>query len=305
VRVGYHTDYWIPLPKRHPFPMGKYPALHAILLAERLIVPSDVVAPDEVRREDLLLVHTAEYVEQVFTGALTADTAKRLGFPWSPTLLRRARLAVQGTIDASRRALEDWISANLAGGTHHAFAERGEGYCTFHDVAVAIRVLQREGRIQRALVVDLDVHQGNGTASIFQHDASVFTFSMHGERNFPLRKERSSLDVALVDGLDDAGYLAQLEQHLPGCFDAARANIVFYLAGVDIAAGDRFGRLALTKAGIGARDRYVLETCRAQGVPVCIVLAGGYAKTAEITADLHAEVHRAARALGPGRLNSG
>jgi len=297
VRVGYHSDYWIPLPERHPFPMGKYPALYAILLAEGLITANDVVAPDDVRRADLLLVHTPEYVEQVFTGALTADTAKRLGFPWSPTLLRRARLAVQGTIDASRRALEDGISANLAGGTHHAFADRGEGYCTFHDVAVAIRVLQRERRIRRALVVDLDVHQGNGTASIFERDESVFTFSMHGERNFPLRKERSSLDVALVDGLDDAGYLAQLEQHLPGCFDAARADLVFYLAGVDVAAGDRFGRLALTKHGIGRRDRFVLEAGRARGVPTCIVLAGGYAPTAEITADLHAEVHRAAASL--------
>lgn len=299
MRVGYHSDYWIPLPERHPFPMGKYPALHAILLAEGLITASDVVAPDEVRREDLLLVHTPEYVEQVFTGALTPDTAKRLGFPWSPTLLRRARLAVQGTIDAARRALEDGISANLAGGTHHAFADRGEGYCTFHDVAVAIRVLQRDDRMRRALVVDLDVHQGNGTASIFEHDESVFTFSMHGERNFPLRKELSSLDVALADGLDDAGYMAQLEQRLPACFEPARADIVFYLAGVDVAAGDRFGRLALTKAGIGRRDRFVLESCRARRVPVCLVLTGGYAKTADLTADLHAEVHRVAHSMAP------
>ncbi|MCY2961583.1 MAG: histone deacetylase [Planctomycetota bacterium] len=279
--------------------MGKYPALHAILLAEGLIAPADVVAPDEVAREDLLLVHTPEYVEQVFTGELAPDTAKRLGFPWSAALLRRARLAVQGTIDASRRALDDGISANLAGGTHHAFADRGEGYCTFHDVAVAIRVLQRESRIRRALVVDLDVHQGNGTASIFARDESVFTYSMHGERNFPLRKERSSLDVALPDGLDDAGYLARLEEHLPRCFEQSRPELVVYLAGVDVAAGDRFGRLALTKSGIGERDRHVLEACRARGVPACLVLAGGYARTPEITADLHAEVHRAARALGP------
>lgn len=297
MRVGYHPDYWIPLPERHPFPMGKYPALHAILLAEGLITERDVVAPDEVARADLLLVHTPDYVEQVFTGALTPDTAKRLGFPWSPTLLRRARLAVQATIDASRRALDDGVSANLAGGTHHAFADRGEGYCTFHDVAVALRVLQRERRIARALVVDLDVHQGNGTASIFERDESVFTFSMHGARNFPLRKERSDLDVELPDGLEDEGYLERLAQHLPACFERSRPDIVAYLAGVDVAAGDRFGRLALSRAGIGARDRLVLEACRARGVPVAIVLAGGYARTAEITADLHAEVHRAARAV--------
>jgi len=298
MRVGYHADYWIPLPERHPFPMGKYPALHAILLAERLIAPRDVVEPGEVAREDLLLVHTPLYVEQVFTGELAPDTAKRLGFPWSPTLLRRARLAVQGTIDAARRALDDGISANLAGGTHHAFADRGEGYCTFNDVAVAIRALQHEARIRRALVVDLDVHQGNGTASIFEHDDSVFTFSMHGARNFPLRKERSDLDVELPDGLDDAGYLARLDEHLPACFERARPDVVVYLAGVDVAAGDRFGRLALSQAGIGARDRFVLESCRARGVPACLVLAGGYARTPEVTADLHAEVHRVARSLG-------
>ncbi len=297
MRVCYHRDYWIPLPERHPFPMGKYPALHAILLAEGLITERDVFEPHEVAREDLLLVHTPEYVEQVFTGDLMPDTAKRLGFPWSPTLLRRARLAVQGTIDAARRALDDGISANLAGGTHHAFADRGEGYCTFHDVAVALRVLQRERRIARALVVDLDVHQGNGTASIFERDDSVFTVSMHGARNFPLRKERSDLDVELVDGLDDAGYLAQLVEHLPSCFERARPDLVVYLAGVDVAAGDRFGRLALSQAGIGARDRLVLESCRARGVPACIVLAGGYAATPERTADLHAEAHRVAYSL--------
>ncbi len=298
MRVGYHSDYWIPLPERHPFPMGKYPALHAILLAEGLISPGDVVAPTEVARDELLLVHTPAYVEQVFVGALEPETAKRLGFPWSPTLLRRARLAVQGTIEAARRALEDSISANLAGGTHHSFADRGEGYCTFHDVAVAIRVLQRERLVERALVVDLDVHQGNGTASIFEHDTSVFTFSMHGARNFPLRKEHSDLDVALVDGMGDEEYVAQLVEHLPTCFDRARPEIVMYVAGVDVAAGDKFGRLALTKSGIGARDRVVLEACRARGVPICIVPAGGYAKTAEITADFHAQAHRAARSLG-------
>ena len=297
MRVGYHRDYWIPLPERHPFPMGKYPALHAILLAEGLISVRDVVEPHEVAREDLLLVHSPQYVEQVFTGELAPETAKRLGFPWSPTLLRRARLAVQGTIDAARRALEDGISANLAGGTHHAFADRGEGYCTFHDVAVAIRVLQRERRIARALVVDLDVHQGNGTASIFRRDDSVYTFSMHGARNFPREKELSDLDVELPDGLDDAGYLERLDTHLFGCIEKSRPELVVYLAGVDVAAGDRFGRLALTKAGIGERDRRVLTECRARKVRVCVVRAGGYAKTAEVTADLHAEVHRAARSL--------
>lgn len=299
MRVSYHSDYWIPLPERHPFPMGKYPALHRILLEEDLIRPDGVHAPDECDPRDLMLVHTRTYVERMMSGALEEDSARRIGVPWTPALARRSRLAVQGTIDAARMALEDGIAANLAGGTHHAHAGRGEGYCVFNDVAVAIRVLQHEDKIRRALVVDLDVHQGNGTAAIFEGEESVFTFSMHGEKNFPLRKERSSLDLGLPDRLDDEAYLALLERHLPDVFDRARPDLVVYLAGVDVVQGDRFGRLSLTPDGVAARDRFVLETVRARGLPVLLVLAGGYAKTPEITADLHAIVHRqAARAFG-------
>jgi len=299
MRVSYHPDYWIALPERHPFPMGKYPALHRILLDEDLIRPDGVSTPELADPGDLMRVHTRTYVERVLSGSLEEDTAKRIGVPWSPALARRSRLAVQGTIDAARLALADGIAANLAGGTHHAHAGRGEGYCVFNDVAVAIRVLQREDRIARALVVDLDVHQGNGTAAIFEGEESVFTFSMHGERNFPLRKERSSLDVGLPDRLDDEGYLSRLRRHLPDVFDRARPDLVAYLAGVDVVQGDRFGRLALTREGLAARDRFVLETVKARGLPLLVVLAGGYARTPELTADLHATVHReAARVFG-------
>ena len=299
MRVSYHPDYWIALPERHPFPMGKYPALHRILLDEDLIRPDGVSTPELADPGDLMRVHTRTYVERVLSGSLEEDTAKRIGVPWSPALARRSRLAVQGTIDAARLALADGIAANLAGGTHHAHAGRGEGYCVFNDVAVAIRVLQREDRIERALVVDLDVHQGNGTAAIFEGEESVFTFSMHGERNFPLRKERSSLDVGLPDRLDDEGYLSRLRRHLPDVFDRARPDLVVYLAGVDVVQGDRFGRLALTREGLAARDRFVLETVKARGLPLLVVLAGGYARTPELTADLHATVHReAARVFG-------
>ena len=299
MRVSYHPDYWIPLPERHPFPMGKYPALHRILLAEDLIRPDGVHEPDECDPRDLMLVHTRTYVERVLGGSLEEDTAKRIGVPWTPALARRSRLAVQGTIDAARMALEDGIAANLAGGTHHAHAGRGEGYCVFNDVAVAIRVLQREARIARALVVDLDVHQGNGTAAIFEGEESVFTFSMHGEKNYPLRKERSSLDLPLPDSLDDETYLLLLAQHLPGIIERARPDLVVYLAGVDVVRGDRFGRLALTREGLTRRDRFVLETVHERGIPLLLLLAGGYARTPELTADLHAIAHReAARVYG-------
>ncbi len=299
MRVSYHPDYWIPLPERHPFPMGKYPALHRILLEEDLIRPDGVHTPEECDARDLMLVHTRTYVERMLEGSLEEDTAKRIGVPWTPALARRSRLAVQGTIEAARMALEDGRSANLAGGTHHAHAGRGEGYCVFNDVAVAIRVLQREERIARALVVDLDVHQGNGTAAIFEGEESVFTFSMHGEKNYPLRKERSSLDVPLPDKLDDDTYLSLLAQHLPDVIARARPDLVVYLAGVDVVQGDRFGRLALTRDGLAARDRFVLETVQERGLPILLVLAGGYAKTPEITADLHAIAHReAARVFG-------
>jgi acetoin utilization deacetylase AcuC-like enzyme len=299
MRVSYHPDYWIPLPERHPFPMGKYPALHKILLQEDLIRPGDVHVPEECEVRDLQLVHTRTYVERALSGALEEGTEKRIGVPWTPALARRSRLSVQGTIDAARMALEDGIAANLAGGTHHAHAGRGEGYCVFNDVAVAIRVLQREQRIARALVVDLDVHQGNGTAAIFEGEESVFTFSMHGAKNFPLRKERSSLDLGLPDRCEDEDYLALLAEHLPDVCERARPDLVVYLAGVDVVQGDRFGRLAMTREGLAARDRLVLETVKARGLPLLLVLAGGYARTPEITADLHAIVHReAARVFG-------
>lgn len=299
MRVSYHPDYWIPLPERHPFPMGKYPALHRILLDEDLIRPDGVHVPEECDPGDLQLVHTRTYVERSLSGALEEGAEKRIGVPWTPALARRSRLTVQGTIDAARMALEDGIAANLAGGTHHAHAGRGEGYCVFNDVAVAIRVLQREARIARALVVDLDVHQGNGTAAIFEGEESVFTFSMHGAKNFPLRKERSSLDLGLPDAFDDRAYLALLSEHLPDVLERARPDLVVYVAGVDVVQGDRFGRLSMTREGLAARDRFVLEMAKDRDVPILLVLAGGYARTSEITADLHAVAHReAARVFG-------
>lgn len=304
MRVCYTPEYYVALPDGHPFPMGKYPALFAILQHEGLVRDEEVIEPHEAEWQDILLVHTAEYLGALAAGSLDRQAERRLGFPWTAALLRRSRLAVQGTIDAARLALQHGIAANLAGGTHHSFSDHGEGYCVLNDVAVSTRVIQRSHGVRQVLVVDLDVHQGNGTASIFRDDPSVFTFSVHGERNYPLRKELSSCDVGLPDGVGDDEYLCALEQHLAPVFSRARPDMVFYLAGVDAAAGDRHGRLSLTREGIGRRDRFVLEECRRQGIPLVLVLAGGYASSPEATADLHAMVHRESRAVFGGSVTN-
>jgi len=293
--VSYSPGYAVPLPEGHPFPMSKFPALHRILLEEGLLRPEDVVDPWEADWRDLRLVHSSDYLGALADGTLDRAAERRLGLPWSRPLVRRSRLAAQGTLNAAQMALEDGVAANLAGGTHHAFAAHGEGFCVLNDVGVAIRVLQREVWIRRALVVDLDVHQGNGTASIFAGDNSVFTFSIHGEKNFPFRKAASSLDLGLPDGTGDEEYLRVLRAHLPGVVEAARPDLVFYLAGVDPLAGDRFGRLSLTPAGLALRDATVLEEMRGRGLPVVLVLSGGYARTPGTTALMHAIVHREAR----------
>jgi acetoin utilization deacetylase AcuC-like enzyme len=279
--------------------MAKYALVHRYLVERGIATVGNTMQPDEAALEDLARVHTPEYLAALENGLLSALEQRRIGVPWSARLWRRSRLAVQGTLDAARAALDTGIAGNLAGGTHHAFAGHGEGFCVLNDVAVAIRVLQAERRIARALIVDLDVHQGNGTAAIFAGDDAVLTFSMHGERNYPAQKMRSSVDVALPDGTDDACYLDALDQHLPAVIAAARADVVFYLAGVDVVAGDRYGRFALTEAGLIERERRVLGATRAAGLPVVITLAGGYAATPERTAELHLRVFEvAASALG-------
>ena len=275
--------------------MGKFPALHDILLAEGLILPTDVVEPEEADWEDLSLVHTTDYLDSLRLGTLDTKAERRMGLPWSPPLVRRSRLATRGTQLAMRAAFDDGIAANLAGGMHHGYPGYGEGFCVLNDVAVAVRSIQRERPGVRVLLIDLDVHQGNGNAAIFEEDTDVFTFSVHGERNFPFKKEQSDLDVPLADGLDDDQYLEIVASHLDDVYGRARPDIVVYLAGVDVVMGDRFGRLALTREGLAARERLVLESARQHGVPMTLVLAGGYAATPEQTAQLHAVVHREAR----------
>ena len=297
MKCSYHPGYQVALPDGHPFPIAKFLLLKDRLLAEGVLVPEDFVQPEPVDRKTLELIHTAEYLDKLEFSSLSAAEQRRLGMPWSDSLWLRSRLASGGTLLAARAALDSGLSGNLAGGTHHAFADHGEGFCVLNDVAVAIAKLRAEGAIERAAVIDLDVHQGNGTAAIFADDEAVFTFSMHGERNYPLVKMRSTLDVGLPDRLDDAGYLAVLRQHLPGVLNAAAPDLAFYLAGVDVASGERYGKLALTEEGILQRDREVIGAVRRRGIPLVIVLAGGYAETRTRTASLHAHAFREAVAF--------
>ena len=294
MRVSYIPDYFVELPPQHPFPMGKFPALHQILLSEGLLQEREVVEPHEAAWEDLQLVHTSGYLEQLRGGLLNRAAQRKMGLPWSAALVRRSRLAVQGTLNAAVMALEDGVAANLAGGTHHAFSGHGEGFCVLNDVAVSIRVLGFRGQIKKALVVDLDVHQGNGTAAIFADDALTYTFSMHGEKNYPFQKMYSSRDVGLPNHIGDVGYLEKLEMHLPQVMDAAKPDLVFYLAGVDPVEGDRYGRMDLSREGLHLRDRLVLQRVRESGIPLVLLMSGGYAPTPWDTADLHAVVHREA-----------
>jgi acetoin utilization deacetylase AcuC-like enzyme len=292
MKCVYHPSYQVALPPGHPFPMSKYSLLRDQLLAEGIVATGDILQPEPLDASTLGLVHTPEYLAKLATSGLSAAEQRRLGLPWSEALWQRSRLASAGTLLAARAALGQGLAANLAGGTHHAFADHGEGFCVLNDVAIAIRKLQAERALERAAIVDLDVHQGNGTAAIFETDDAVFTFSMHGERNYPVAKMRSNLDVPLKDGVGDAEYLDTLQGVLPSVLDRARADLVFYLAGVDVAAGDRYGKLALTEEGIRRRDRCVIEAVRGRGLPLVIVLAGGYAPTRARTAELHAHAFR-------------
>ncbi|MDM7324970.1 MAG: histone deacetylase [Thermus sp.] len=276
------------LPPGHPFPLYKYQGVAEALKGLLPISP----AP-EIPREALLLAHHPGYLERLFTLGLSREESLRLGLPFSPGLLRRALHAAGGTLAAALDALETGLGLNLSGGTHHAFPDRAEGYSLFNDVAVAVAWLRREGFGGRVLVVDLDAHQGNGTAVFFQEDPTVFTLSLHGERNYPLKKERSDLDVGLPDGVGDGAYLRALEEALERA-QAFRPELVFYNAGVDVLKGDRFGRLALSPEGVRRRDRRVYRMVKALGVPLVVVMGGGYNRDPRLTVEAHAETYRLA-----------
>ena len=289
----------LPLPEGHKFPMAKYSGVRARILAEDILKPEELHEAPAAAWEDLLLVHDGSYVDAVANGTLPRDAQRRIGFPWSPQMVERSRRSVGATIAAARAALDEGVAANLAGGTHHSFADRGEGYCIFNDVAVATRVLQRDRDARRIAIVDLDVHQGNGTAAIFSGDAAVFTFSMHGEKNFPFRKEASDLDVALADGTGDDEYLGLLDRHLGEVLNRHQPDFVFYLAGADPYEADRLGRLKMTIAGLCRRDEIVFAECRRRGLPVAVSMSGGYADDVDAIVTIHANTIRTAAHTWP------
>ena len=293
--IAFYTDHFVlPLPEGHTFPMTKYSRLRELVVADGIIGADDLRVPDAATREELLGVHTPRYVDAVFAGTLDAKEQRRIGFPWSHAMAERARRSVGATIAASRQALVDGVSANLAGGTHHAFADHGEGYCVFNDVAVAARLMQRDHHIGRVLVIDLDVHQGNGTAAIFTDDASVFTLSIHAASNFPFRKECSDLDVELPDGTGDEAYLEALDTALDTAFACARPEMIFYVAGADPYEGDRLGKLKMTIDGLRERDRRVMTLASDRRLPCVVTMAGGYCADVDTIARIHANTLREA-----------
>ncbi|HSR32692.1 MAG TPA: histone deacetylase [Anaerolineae bacterium] len=294
----YHSDqFTFPLPRGHRFPLKKYILLHEAVMAAGLVSSEDLLVPEPATDEQILRAHDAEYLRRVVDGQLTPHEIRRIGLPWSPELVTRARYSVGGTIAACRAALSDGIGVNLAGGTHHASRDRGQGYCLFNDSVIAARVMQTEGRVRRVVVIDCDVHQGNGTAAIAWDDPTIFTFSIHNENNFPLHKEPSDLDIGLEDGAGDTEYLVALEAGMQRALSSARADLAIYLAGADPYEGDLLGRLCLTKDGLARRDRRVLDMCRGAGLPVAVVLAGGYGRHVEDTVDIHLQTVRIATGI--------
>ncbi len=289
----------LPLPPGHHFPAAKYPLLRQRVVAAGLASNGNLRLPEPASDGELGLAHTPEYIARVTAGALSTPEIRRIGLPWSPELVERSRRSVGGTLAAARAALDDGVAVHLAGGTHHARADAGAGFCVFNDTVVAARTLQAEGRAGRFVVLDCDVHQGDGTAALAASDRSIFTFSIHGARNYPYRKVPSDLDVGLPDGTGDDAYLAALGPALEDVLERADADLAFFLAGADPYVEDRYGRMALSKEGLERRDRMVLEACRRHNLPVAVSMAGGYARQVEDIADIHLATARlAAEVLG-------
>jgi len=291
MHVFYTPRYYAEIGAGHIFPIRKFELVRDKLLGEGTLRLDEIFEPDPASVEDVLLVHSEDYVSRLCDGTLTTKEIRRLGLPWSESLVRRSFYAVGGTLAATEVSLSEGYSSNLAGGTHHSFPERGEGFCVLNDVAIAVRAMRARKLIKRAAIVDCDVHQGNGTATIFADDTDTFTLSVHGANNYPLFKAQSSLDVELPDGTSDDEYLECLGHHLPTVFDH-EPDVVFYLAGADPYAGDKLGRLALSIDGLRARDEFVLRECYEREVPVVTVMSGGYGKDINDTIEIHCNTIR-------------
>lgn len=292
--VAYDPIYQHPLPEGHRFPMLKYELIPGQLLREGIIEESDLHAPQPVAYEDVLRVHTYEYLHKLLHQTLSPAEQRRIGFPQSPVLTQRELIITQGTIDCALHALQHGVALNVAGGTHHAYADRGEGFCMLNDFAVAAHYLLHHGLVQRILIIDLDVHQGNGTAKIFAGDDRVFTFSMHGRTNYPFHKEQSDLDVPLEDGTNGDIYLQLLAQHLPSVLAEQKPDFAFYLSGVDVLSTDRFGKLGLSLPDCRMRDRYVFEQLGEKRIPVAVSMGGGYSPDVRTIVEAHCATYKEA-----------
>ncbi|MEO6334818.1 MAG: histone deacetylase [Pyrinomonadaceae bacterium] len=293
-KAFYSPFYYADIGEGHVFPIKKFELVRDKLLAEGTLNESEIAEPEPAAIDDLLLIHTKDYITRLCDGTLTAKEIRKLGLPWSESLVRRSLHAISGTITAAQLAVETGIASNLAGGTHHAYPDRGEGYCVLNDVAVAIRVLQRDGLARKFLIVDLDVHQGDGTAFIFRDSPEVFTFSMHGAKNYPLFKKQSTLDIELTDGTADEEYLQTLNEALARIL-VHDPDMIFYLAGADPYKEDKLGRLALTIDGLRRRDTMVLEFARKNDIPILTTMSGGYAADINDTVEIHCNTIRSVK----------
>ncbi len=298
-RLATSDHYTLTLPDGHRFPITKYALIREQLLWQGIAVPTDFYEPGLCDEEDVLRVHTLDYWHRVRDLQLTPREVRNLGLPQSPQLVRRSLSSSAGTLQSALQALQDGVGLNLAGGTHHAFADRGEGFCVLNDQAIAAAHLLAKGLARQVLIVDLDVHQGDGTAAIFRNEPRVFTFSMHAGANYPLRKETSDLDIALELGTGDAEYLRLLQEALPKLLAQVKPDFVFYQAGVDVLATDKLGKLSLTPAGCRRRDEYVLGLCREQQLPVAVSMGGGYSERLADIVDAHCNTFRVAFELWP------
>lgn len=303
MRVSFSQGYNADLPDGHIFPMKKFVVLHRHLLDRGIITENQVVEPSLIDFSSLCSVHTPRYASAVWNGSLTRKEERRMGLPWSKSLAVRSRLAVQGTLNAGLMALQDGIAGNLAGGTHHAMPDLGEGFCVYNDVAVAIRVLKQAMWVKKVLVIDCDVHQGNGTAEIFKDDEDVYTFSIHGEKNYPFQKPPSTFDIGLPDKTGDAMYTKTLTDALSGIYSEFNPDLIFYLAGIDPLKTDHFGRLSLTKKGLRERDQIVISSAADRDIPITLLLSGGYSPSVKETAENHAILYESAADIYSSRFN--
>jgi acetoin utilization deacetylase AcuC-like enzyme len=297
LKIAFHPIYKHPLPEGHRFPMIKYELLPQQLIHEGTCTKANFFEPEIPNDKYIVAAHDPEYFYDLLNMKISAKASRKIGFPLSEDLVERERIIAGGTLKACDFALEHGIAMNIAGGTHHAYSDRGEAFCMLNDQAIGAKYLLKEGLAKKIMIVDLDVHQGNGTAEIFQKETDVFTFSMHGASNYPFKKEKSDLDIALAKGTGDEAYLSILRENLPKLLDTVQPDFIFYLCGVDVLQSDKLGTLGLTLEGCKNRDRYVLETCKMLRIPVQCSMGGGYSPDIKIIVEAHANTFRVAQSL--------